>query len=76
MIRAIDKKQMSPWRSAVLELLDEGVLNADTLARDLVGWLSDHDVKEFVQANDLPIAEDPLTHDEEDEDGDGASDPR
>lgn len=57
MKRKIDRTQTSPWRSALLELLDEGVLNADTLARDLCGWLSEQDVKEFCQRNDLPIAD-------------------
>jgi tRNA(Ile)-lysidine synthase TilS/MesJ len=72
-IRALDKKSFSPWRKALIELLDEGVLNADQLARDLTNWCSDSDIKEFIQQHELPIAEDPLTHDE---DGDGTPDLR
>lgn len=53
----INPKQISPWRSALLELLDGGVLSADTLARDLCGWCSEADIKEFCQRNDLPINE-------------------
>jgi hypothetical protein len=53
----INRKQVSPYRTALLELLDGGVLSADALARDLCGWLSESDVKQFVEANDLPITD-------------------
>jgi hypothetical protein len=61
----IDRKQISPYRSALLQMMDDGALDPATLARDLCGWLSEQDVKEFVQANDLPITDG--TDDEDDE---------
>lgn len=56
--KVVKGKTPSPWRAAVLEMLDEGVLNADTLARDLVGWCSEADIKEFCERNDYPLSED------------------
>jgi hypothetical protein len=63
----IDPKQASPYRAALLQMMDDGALNPTTLARDLCGWLSEQDVKEFVQANDLPIRAASDMDDDEDE---------
>jgi tRNA(Ile)-lysidine synthase TilS/MesJ len=70
MYTMINPKQMSPWRTALLELMEQGALDPATLARDLCGWCSESSIKQFCQANDLPIREaSQLDDDEETEDG-------
>lgn len=64
----IDRKQISPYRAALLQMMDDGVLDPTTLARDLCCWLSEQDVKEFVQANDLPITDGSCDDEDETED--------
>jgi len=41
------------YTSALLDAVDEGMFNKDDLIRDLVGWMSEDDVREFVRRNDL-----------------------
>ena len=36
----------------LLDLAEQGVIDWESLARDLLGWLSDYEVGEFVRAND------------------------
>lgn len=52
------------YTSAVLDAVEEGMLDKDALIQDLLGWMSEEDVKQFVQRNDLM----PWLEDEEDED--------
>jgi hypothetical protein len=56
---------------AVLDAVEQGVLNKDTLIADLLGWMSEADVEEFVRKNDLLEA----VGLSEDEDEDEESDP-
>ena len=55
-----------PYTTALLDAVDEGMFDKDSLIQDLLGWMSEDDVREFVQRNDLmPWLED----EEEEEDG-------
>lgn len=42
----------APNRTRLEEMLDDGVINAHTLASELLNWLSDDDVAEFARAYD------------------------
>ena len=53
-----------PYTTAVLEAVDEGVLDKASLIQDLLGYLSEADVQDFVRKNDLMPW---LETDEEDE---------
>ena len=35
----------------LMEAVDDGMVDKDQLIRDLVNWMSEQDVKEFVEAN-------------------------
>ena len=48
----IDKTKPRAYTNYLLELLDRGVVSEDYMIRDLLGWMSEHDVRRFVQAND------------------------
>lgn len=37
----------------LLDLVDQGVLNKDSLIQDLLGWMSEHEVEQFVRNNDI-----------------------
>ena len=39
--------------SRVLELVDEGVIDSEWLAQNLVSFISEDDVREFVRNNEL-----------------------
>jgi hypothetical protein len=41
----------------LLEMVDEGLVDKDYLLQDLLGWMSEDDVKEFVQVNEYIIDE-------------------
>lgn len=47
----IDTRKTRAYTIRVLELMDEGVLDKDALIQDLLGWMSEQDVKEFCMAN-------------------------
>jgi len=42
----------------LIELLDEGVIDAEQLAINLLGWLSEDEVKEFAERNGYLVEED------------------
>lgn len=54
------------YTNALLEAVDEGMLDKDSLIQDLLGWMSEDEVREFVQRNDLM----PWMNDEEEVDED------
>lgn len=61
-----DHRVSRKYTCALLELVDEGALDKDTLIRDLLGYLSEDEVQDFVRKNDLmPWLE--VYEDEEDE---------
>lgn len=58
------------YTTALLDAVDEGLFNKDSLIADLLGWMSEDEVKEFVQRNDLmPWLEDDSEDDEYEYDG-------
>jgi len=57
---------MAKHRNRLFEMLEEGQLDAFTLASDLMGYLSDDDCKEFAQMNDIEL----FPEDEEEQDQD------
>ena len=48
----IDKTKPRAYTNYLLDLLDKGAVSEDYLIRDLLGWMSESDVRRFVQAND------------------------
>lgn len=46
---------MSKHRDKLAEMLDEGVLDAKQLAKDLLGYLSEDDCKDFAHKNDIQL---------------------
>lgn len=61
-----DHRVTRKYTCAVLDAVEEGMLDKDALIQDLLGWMSEDDVKEFVRRNDLmPWLEDDSEEDEE-----------
>ena len=46
----------------LLDMVEQGALDKDSLINDLLGWMSEDEVKEFARANDI------IQYDEDDED--------
>ena len=60
-----DHRVSRKYTAAVLDAVEEGMLDKDALIQDLLGYLSEAEVQDFVRKNDLmPWLED----DSEDED--------
>jgi hypothetical protein len=58
---------MAKHRDKLFEMLEYGLLDPVTLARDLMGYMSDDEVKEFARMNDIELFPD---DEEESEDTD------
>ncbi len=59
-------RQTRPETNRLIDMLDEGILDARAVADMALSWLSENDVKLMMQANDIP-ATDQEDEDEEEE---------
>jgi hypothetical protein len=50
-VKTIDPYDTRAYTCAVLELVDEGMLDKDMLIADLLSWMSEHDVQAFCELN-------------------------
>jgi len=55
------------YTNKLVDLIEMGAINTDFLVRELLGWMSEDDVKRFMRANDLTVAVEPDEDDEDDE---------
>ena len=53
----IDKTKPRAYTNHLLQLLEDGLIDKDYLINDLLAWMSEHDVRRFVQANDYEFME-------------------
>jgi len=47
--KTVKKYEARGFTNALLELMDEGVLSAESLVEDLLSWMSEGDVQEFCE---------------------------
>jgi hypothetical protein len=57
-------RQTRPETNRLIDMLDEGMIDARAVADMALAFMSEHEVKQMMQANDIP------TTDQEDEDED------
>ena len=50
---ARDARMSRQYTTALLEAVEDGMLDKDSLIADLLGWMSEHEVEQFVRRNDL-----------------------
>jgi hypothetical protein len=50
---AKDARRARPFTTQLLEASDDGALDKDTLIADLLGYLSEAEVEDFVRKNDM-----------------------
>ena len=62
-------RQTRPETNRLIDMMDEGMIDARAVADMALSWLSESDVKAMMQANDIP------TTDQADEDEEEESDP-
>jgi hypothetical protein len=63
-----DHRKVRPETSRLIDMMDEGLLDARAVADMALSWLSEDDVKGMMQANDIPTtdqAEDDVEEEEE-----------
>ena len=49
--KVINPSDSRAYTCAVLELVDEGFLDKDTLIQDLLGWMDEDEVRQFCDKN-------------------------
>jgi hypothetical protein len=57
-------RQTRPETNRLIDMLDEGLLDARAVADMALAFMSEHEVKQMMQANDIPTTD---QEDEEDE---------
>lgn len=71
-LKIIDPRYPRAYTAALLELVDEGAVDRDSLIQDLLGWMSETDVEEFCdryfrdEDTNEPLIGPPCDQDEED----------
>ncbi len=63
MFYGFDHRKTRPATNRLIDMMDEGMIDARAVADMCLSWLSEHDVAEMMKANDI-IEQD---EDEEDE---------
>jgi hypothetical protein len=56
-----DHRKVRPATNRLIDMMDEGLIDARAVADMALSWLSEHDVAEMMKANDL------VEQDEEDD---------
>ncbi len=60
-----DHRKTRPETNRLIDMMDEGLIDARAVADMALSWLSEHDVAEMMKANDL-VEQDEDEEDEED----------
>lgn len=55
---AKDARRSRKYTTALLDMVEQGVVDKDSLIQDLLGWMSEDEVKEFARRNDY-LQDDP-----------------
>ena len=53
-----DTRPIRPYTNRALELVDEGLISARSLALMALKWMSEEDVEDMLRANELLLEED------------------
>jgi hypothetical protein len=59
--------KIRPETTRLIEMMDEGMIDARAVADMALSWLSESDVKGMMQANDIPTTDQAEDEDEEEE---------
>lgn len=49
---AADMRRSRAYTCKLIEMAEEGLIDWESLARDLMGWMSEDEVKQFARRND------------------------
>jgi hypothetical protein len=58
MYYGFDHAKSRPVTTQLLDAAEQGVIDWEQLARDALGWMSEDEVRQFAEANDLLQLED------------------
>ena len=48
----VDTRRARAYTYALLDMVDQGVVDKDSLIQDLLGWMSEAEVQDFCRTND------------------------
>jgi hypothetical protein len=65
MFYGFNHRQTRPETNRLIDMLDEGMIDARTVADMALAFMSEHEVKQMMQANDIPTTEQAEDEDEE-----------
>jgi hypothetical protein len=60
-------RQTRPETNRLIDMLDEGMIDARTVADMALAFMSEHEVKQMMQANDIPTTDQAEDDEEADE---------
>jgi hypothetical protein len=58
-------RQTRPETNRLIDMLDEGIIDARAVADMALSFMSEHEVKQMMQANDIPTTDQAEDEDEE-----------
>lgn len=67
MFYGFNHRQTRPETNRLIDMLDEGMIDARTVADMALAFMSEHEVKQMMQANDIPTTDQAEDEDEEEE---------
>ena len=53
----VDTRRTRAYTRALLDMVDQGVVDRDSLIQDLLGWMSEAEVEDFCRTNDYITGE-------------------
>jgi hypothetical protein len=65
MFYGFDHRKTRPETNRLIDMLDEGMIDARTVADMALAFMSEHEVKQMMQANDIPTTDQAEDEDEE-----------
>jgi len=67
MFYGFNHRQTRPETNRLIDMLDEGMIDARTVADMALAFMSEHEVKQMMQANDIPTTDQAEDDEEADE---------
>ena len=65
MFYGFNHRQTRPETNRLIDMLDEGMIDARAVADMALAFMSEHEVKQMMQANDIPTTDQAEDEDEE-----------
>lgn len=58
MFYSVDKTNARAYTTLLLDMVEDGIVDKDLLIRNLLGWMSEHEVEEFARTEGYILDDD------------------